>query len=259
MPLIRANETDIEYQIDGPVGAPVLVLINSIATDMHVWTHVMPTLVTRFRVLRYDARGQGRSAAPGGEYTLGLMAGDLLALLDALDIERAQLCGVSLGAMVAMRVALDAPRRVERLILCNTAAYVGPPEAWNARAAAVQEQGMVPVREALLARWLSATFRDANPVQTTQLADAVQSSPAAGYIGACAAIRDMDLRHDIAAIAIPTLVVTSSDDLATPPAEGQYIASRISGARVIELAGGHLSNIEQPKRLADEIMRFAVA
>ncbi len=244
------------YRFDGPQGAPVLVLLNSIATDLAIWDAVVAPLQGRFRILRYDARGHGATTSPAGPHSIPLLAHDLLELLDGLGLQQVPLCGLSLGAMVAMHVASVQPQRVHRLVLCNTAAQVGPPESWDARAAAVREEGMQAVVPAVLTRWLSQSFCANNPSGSQRVVDMALRCDPAGYIGACAAIRDMDQRESIRAIAAPTMVVAGSADIATAPAEGRYIAGVIEGAEYVELEGGHLSNVEQPQRLAAEIARF---
>ncbi|MES2257096.1 MAG: 3-oxoadipate enol-lactonase [Pseudomonadota bacterium] len=256
MPFYQTDTLRIHYRIDGPEHAPVLVLLNSIATDLSVWGEVTDELRQSMRILRYDARGQGETTAPDGPYSIAMLAQDLVSLLDGLDLSKVHLCGLSLGAMVAMQMATAYPQRVDRLVLCNTAAQVGPPESWDMRAAAVREHGMQAVRPAVLERWLSADFRERQPQAAQRVVEMALASAPAGYIGSCAAIRDMDQRISIGAIAAPVLVVGSASDAATPPADGRYIAGAIGGARYVELPGGHLSNVEEPARLAAEIRNF---
>lgn len=256
MPFFEKNDLRTHYRIDGPATGPVLVLINSIATDLSVWDALVAESGQRMRVLRYDLRGQGQSDAPDGEYSMAQLADDLLALLDGLDLRRVHVCGLSLGAMIAMQLATTHPARVDKLVLCNTTAYVGQPDAWNARMAAARQHGVQILRPAVLGAWLSAAFTASAPQTSSAIADMVTRSPAAGFIGACAAIRDMDQRKSIAGISAPTLVVSGTADTATPPTEGKFIAAVINGARYVELPGGHLSNVEQPSALAGAILSF---
>ncbi|RJF96571.1 3-oxoadipate enol-lactonase [Noviherbaspirillum cavernae] len=256
MTQISVNDIHLHYQLDGPESAPVLVFVNSIATDLSIWDQVTSVLQSSFRILRYDARGQGQSSAPDGPYSIELLASDLIGLLDALGLVRVNLCGLSLGAMVGMWIATHHPERIERLVLCNTAARVGPPESWDARAAAVLERGMQAIRPAVLERWLSPHFVSANPQGAERVLAMALGSPVAGYIGSCAAIRDMDQRESISTIRIPTLVVASSADAATPVADARHIANSIQAAVYTELSGGHLSNVEQATGLATAMMGF---
>ncbi len=260
MRLFESNGYQLQYWIDEAAGdveaRPWLVLINSIATDLRIWDPVVASLRGHYRILRYDARGQGGSTVEDTEFSIASLADDLIALLDGLGIRTAHLCGLSLGGMVAMHLATIRPERVKRLILCNTAAYVGPPESWNARAAAVREAGMEAVRPAVLDRWLSAGYVHANPIDTSRVLEMALQSQPAGYIAACAAIRDMDQRESIRAIQAPTLVIGGALDLATTPADTRHLADVIPGSRYVELPCGHLSHIEMPERLAAEFSRF---
>lgn len=259
MPFIDIDDARLHYRLDGPESGPVIVLVNSIATDMRVWDDVAVNLTDTFRILRYDARGQGQSSVAGGSYSLALLVKDLLALLDRLQLEKVHLCGLSLGAMVGMRLATDYPQRIGKLVLCNTAARVGPPESWDARAAAVADNGMEAIRQAVLGRWLSASFVENDKAGVDRILKMSLESPAAGYIGSCAAIRDMDQRESIRSIAAPTMVISGNDDIATTPEDARYIADAIPGAIHVALSGGHLSNVEQPARLSSEIRQFLLA
>ncbi|RJF95120.1 3-oxoadipate enol-lactonase [Noviherbaspirillum saxi] len=256
MPTIRVNDIDLHYRLDGPQAAPVLVFINSIATDLTVWDAVVPALQNSFGVLRYDARGQGKSTVTDGPYSIDMLGNDLLSLLDSLSLRRVHLCGLSLGAMVGMRLATKHPERIDKLVLCNTAAQIGPPESWDARAEAVRGKGMSAIRTAVLERWLSPEFVAQNKEGTERVLNMAHSSPVNGYIGSCAAIRDMDQRESIKSITAPTIVVAGTADAATPPADARYIANAIPRAIYTELPGGHLSNVEQPTRLGNAVRSF---
>lgn len=259
MPTISVNDLDIRYELKGQESGQVLVLVNSIATDLSVWDDVVSVLQSSFLILRYDLRGQGGSTVTDGPYSIDMLGQDLIGLLDALDLDKVSLCGLSLGAMTGMWLATHHPERIARLVLCNTAARVGPPESWDARAAAVSERGMQAIRPAVLERWLSADFVGNGGTRADRVIDMALNAPAAGYIGACAAIRDMDQRESIRSITVPTLVVAGTEDAATPVADARYIAHTIPGAIFTELPGGHLSNVEQPARLGTAIRGFLLA
>ncbi|GGX95840.1 3-oxoadipate enol-lactonase [Massilia dura] len=256
MPYFDNENVSIHYRVDGADQAPPLVLVNSIGTELSVWNTLVADLGRQYRVLRFDLRGQGQSSVPEQDYTVEQLALDLAALLDSQGIVSSHVCGVSLGAMVAVQLAVSAPQRVRSLTLCNTAAYLGPPEPWNARIAATREKGMATVRGAVLERWLSADYVATNPEGAAHLVDMALASPKAGFLGASAALRDVDLRGVLGAVKCPTLVVSSTADVATPPAEGKAIAAAIDGSRYVELPGGHLSHVEQPQLLARSINAF---
>jgi len=256
MPFVDAGGTRLFHRFDGPIGAPPLVLSNSLGTNLGMWDGQMPALVERFRVLRYDSRGHGQSAAPPGPYRIEELGRDLIALLDALDIPRVRFCGLSKGGMVGMWLASNAPERVERLVLCNTSAHLPGRELWNVRIEAVRATGMAAVAPQVLERWFTAGFRARASEAVEKVRQMLLTTPAEGYAACCAAIRDMDQRETIASIRAPTLVVVGSRDPATPPEHGRAIADRIRGARVIELPAAHLSNVEAVEAFNEAVLGF---
>ncbi len=248
--------TRLHYRIDGPAGAPALVLSNSLGTDLHMWDPQVPELARMFRVLRYDTRGHGQSGATPGPYSVEQLGRDVLGLMDGVGMERAHFCGLSLGGMTGMWLAVHAGYRIDRLVLANTAARIGTPDAYNTRIEKVRAAGMMPIAPAVLERWFTPAFiaqhADAvAPVRTT-----LEGIAPEGYIGGCAAVRDMDLREAIARITRPTLVIAGTHDLATPPADGRFIAEHIPGARYVELPAAHLSNIEAAARFTAAVLDF---
>ena len=239
--------TDLAHRVEGRADAPVVVLSNSLGTDMTMWDPQVPALAERFRVVRYDTRGHGGSPVPEADQTIAGLAADLLGLLDHLGVERASIAGVSLGGMTAMQLASTAPERVERLVLCCTSARLGPREMWEERAAAVRASGTAAVAEATLGRWFTP---DADPETVARFDATLRGMPSAGYAACCAAIRDMDLRGQLGAIVAPTLVIAARDDGSTPPEHGELIAAGIAGARLLVLEhGAHLSNVEHADRV----------
>ncbi|MGA5302838.1 3-oxoadipate enol-lactonase [Nucisporomicrobium flavum] len=235
------------HRVDGPPEAPPLLLINSLGADLSMWEPQMPALSRRFRVIRYDTRGHGRSAVPPGRYSLADLGGDALDLLDHLGAARAHVCGLSLGGMTAMWLAAYAPERVGRLVLCCTSALLGPPSSWAERAATVRARGTGAVADTVVARWVTPEFAALCPDETRRLRDMIAATPAAGYAGSCAAIEEMDLRADLPRIAAPTLVLAGADDPATPPAHGGAIATAVPGARLAVLdRAAHLATYERP-------------
>lgn len=256
MPALQFNGLRLHYRLDGPEQAPVLVLSNSLGTDLNMWAPQMPELAARFRVLRYDARGHGRSGLTPGPYAIDQLAGDVLRLLDALGIARAHFCGLSIGGMVGMWLGLRAPERIDRLVLCNTAAKIGTREMWNARIEAVRRGGMASVVEAVMDRWFTAAFRRRAPEAVRGVREAFLATDPEGYAACCAAVRDMDQRAELAGIRRPTLVIGASHDGATPPEDGLYVAEQIRGARYLELDAAHLSNIEDALRFTAAVREF---
>jgi 3-oxoadipate enol-lactonase len=238
----------VDYRCEGPEGSPALVLSNSLGTTSDLWDPQLTGLASRFRVIRYDHRGHGRSPAPSTPTTVEALADDVLEILDRLQLDRVSFCGLSLGGMVGMALALAAPDRVDRLLLACTAAYLGPPEGWEERARRVRADGTTAIAEAVVRRWFTDEFRRAHPSTVTRFREMLEATSREGYAGCCEAIRDWDARERIDAIAVPTLVIAGADDPAIPAADSAYLAETIPAARLVVLPGAaHLANVEQPE------------
>lgn len=257
MNIVRANGIDIRYDIQGT--GPWLILSHSLATDLTLWDNQMPALTSHFRVLRFDTRGHGGSGAPDTPYDFAMLTADVLGLMDALGIERAHFCGISMGGMIAQHVALAAPERIAKLILVSTTSGY-PPEAramWAERIAGVRKNGMEPLVAPTLERWFTAPYRTAHPKVMARIGALVRATPAAGYVGSGQAIAALDTTTRLSMLRCPTLVIAGADDAGTPPAMGRTIADRIPGA-YFELipASSHLCNIEQAPVFNRIIGRF---
>lgn len=242
----------LHYRLDGPERAPPLMLCNSLGTTLEMWDPQVPALATHFRLVRYDRRGHGRSPVPPGPYSIEDLGRDALALLDDLGIERASFCGLSIGGMVGMWLASEAPERVHRLVLCCTAPILPPREQWLDRAATVRAHGVSSIADAVLTRWFT-------PLAPSSLRETFRAmlieTPAEGYAGCCEALADLDLRDRLVAIEAPTLVVTGAEDPVAPPEAGELLAASISGARHATVAGaGHIANAEQPSTFTQHVL-----
>ncbi|HET7789126.1 MAG TPA: 3-oxoadipate enol-lactonase [Myxococcales bacterium] len=245
------------HRFDGPEKAPVLLLSNSLGTALEMWDPQMPVFTERFRVLRHDTRGHGRSEVPAGPYSIAELGKDVLALLDETGVGRASFCGLSMGGMIGMWLGINAPDRIDRLVLCNTSAQkIGTPELWAQRIAIAQTKGMTALAEGVIERWFTPEFRARDPEAVDKVRKMLLATPGAGYAACSAAIRDQDQLESISAIRAPTLVITGSRDPATPPEHGRAIAGRIRGARVVELEAAHLSNIEARDRFNAAVSGF---
>ena len=251
MAFIRANGVVLHHQALGPPDGPALVFINSLGSDFRIWQEVAPAFLESCRVVLYDKRGHGLSDAPPAPYTMDDHTGDLLALLDHLGIRSAALVGLSVGGMIAQRMAVRTPQRVLALTLCCTAARIGTAETWAERIAAVERGGVEPIVEAVLQRWFTPSFRETRPDECAGWRNMLVRTPAHGYAGTCAAIRDADLTADAARIAAPTLCVAGDQDGSTPADLVRATAGLIPGAR-FELirSAGHIPCVEQPAVLA---------
>lgn len=256
MPILEANGIKVNYQIDGPDNAPVLMFSNSLGTNLHMWDKQVPSLAKRFRVLRYDTRGHGKTDAPSGPYTFAMLGEDAIALMDALKLTKVRFCGLSMGGMIGMWLARHAPERIAQLVLCNTAAKFGLPEIWNQRIAIVRASGMQTITGSVIERWFTKAFRENSPKEIEPIVDMLHTTKPDGYAGNCAAIRDVDQRWPIQAIESPTLVIGGRHDPATPYEAAELIAKRIPGAKLVGLDAAHLSNIEQPEAFAKALEDF---
>lgn len=245
---------ELHYEIAGPADAPVLVLGGSLGSSLAMWDAQATALAERYRVVRYDLRGHGRSPVPPGPYTIADLGGDVVALLDRLGVERAHLGGLSLGGMIALWAGAHHPERVDRVVACCTAACLEPPEQWTDRAATVRARGTDAVADAVVERWVTPGYAARYPERVARLRDMVRATPDEGYAGCSEAIAGMDLRAALADLVAPTLVVAAADDPATPPSYAEEIASLAADARVAVVDGAaHLAAVERPEAVTDLI------
>jgi len=258
MPFIRAGGLVVHYLLEGPAKAPVVMLGNSLGTNLHLWDGQMAALLPKYRVLRYDMRGHGLTdLGPGEAYTIDELSSDAVALLDALKIDRAHYCGLSIGGMVGQKLGVKAGKRLLSLTLCNTAMRIATFQIWQDRVASVRQGGMASIVEAVLQRWFTPDFHRTNPEAIEGFRNLLLRTPAAGYIGCSLAIRDSDQTAEAAKIACPTLVVTGDSDQATPPESGKALANAIKGAKLVELKRcSHISAVEQEAALNAALTGF---
>ncbi len=243
------------YRWDGLDDGPVLILSNSLGTNMALWEPQVAALGERFRLLRYDTRGHGRSSVPPGGYGLDRLGRDVIELTDGLGIDTFSFCGLSLGGMIGQWLGWRAPERLERLAIANSSACMGPPSGWDARIAAVQAEGMKAMAEPVLGRWFTAEFAQ-DPTNTAAVLQQLLDTPAAGYAGCSAAIRDMDMRRILPLIGAPTLIIGGNYDPATPPAHSHELAAGIPGAACVMLEAAHLSNVEKADEFNAALIGF---
>lgn len=252
--------TRLAYRLDGPAGRPVLALSNSIGTTLAMWDGQIPALTRHFRVLRYDARGHGASDVPAGAYSLDRLGRDVVELLDALRVERAHFLGLSLGGIVGQWLGVHTPERLNKLVLSNTAAYLGPAPPWDDRIAAVlRAPDMKETAEIFLANWFPAPMMRAGGPAVDAFRAMLLATDRRGLAGAYAAVRDADLRRTVALIEAPTLVIAGRDDTVTSLAHGEQIAATVPGARLVILPAVHLPNVEHPEAFAATVLDFLAA
>jgi 3-oxoadipate enol-lactonase len=245
---------EVNHSLEGPDDAPVLVLSNSLGSNLEMWDDQANVLRERFRLVRYDQRGHGGSPVPSGPYKIEDLGLDLLALLDRLEIERVSICGLSIGGLVGMWLASEDPGRVERLVLCCTAARFDP-DMYDARALQVRAEGVGSISDTVLERWFTPEFRASRPETLEWAESMLLGTPTEGYAGCCEVLRDADVRERLQDVRAPTLVIAGAEDPAASVEQAEEIRDSIPGARlaVIENAA-HLANIEQPEAVTREIL-----
>jgi 3-oxoadipate enol-lactonase len=256
---INANGIDVNYELTGREGAPVVMLSHSLASSMVMWNPQLDALEPHFKVLRYDMRGHGRSAAPDGAYTLEMLAEDVVALLDALDIDAVHFVGLSIGGMIGQGFALSHADRLESLVLCDTSAVM-PAEAQpilQQRIALARQNGMADQVDGILERWFTPTYLRANPPEVEMIRQQIKATPLAGFIGCSEALRGLNYLERLSEITLPTLIMVGEEDPGTPVAASQAIHERIAGSQLVILPSArHLCNIEQAEAFNKALMDF---
>jgi 3-oxoadipate enol-lactonase len=241
----------LHHAFDGPTDAPVVVLASALGTTGDVWDPVLPALAQRNRVLRYDHRGHGASAAPPGPYDIADLVEDLLSLLDRHDIDRAAVCGLSIGGMVALRLALDHSRRVDRLVLIASSAAPDNETHWSERAAAVRARGLEPLADGIMSRWATPAFRRRDPGAWAGLRAAFTSNDPEGYASCCDAIRTFDVADRLREITAPTLVIGADRDESLPLDHQQRLHDGIPGSTLAVIEGAaHIPFLDRPADVA---------
>jgi 3-oxoadipate enol-lactonase len=260
MPIINADDgCPINVEVAGSDSAPVLMLSNSLGTDLHMWDDQIGEWSKHFRVVRYDRRGHGQSGVPKGPYSMERFGRDVLAILDELEIEKVNWCGLSMGGMVGQWLGANAPDRIEKLILSNTNFNYADKGPWNDRIKFVREKGLAELVDPNMERWFTKEFRARAPQTIARMKEMFLASDLAGYIASCEAVRDMNFTASNTRITAPTLVIVGKQDAATPPSAGEAIVQQIKGAKLAALDAAHISNIEQPKLYAETVINFLQA
>jgi 3-oxoadipate enol-lactonase len=256
VPFVVANGHRVHYSLEGPDAAPVILFSNSLGTRLSMWDAQAAALRSRYRVLRYDARGQGDSEVTPGPYSIDLLGRDVVAFADVLGIERFHFCGLSMGGLIGQWLGINAGQRLHKLVIANTAARVGTAEVWNTRIATVEARGMPEIAAAAYGRWFTEGFVKRAPELAEPIRLGLLAANPQGYAASCAAVRDADFRDSVAGIATPLLYIGGTFDPVTPMADGQFVVDRVPGARLVGLPASHLSNIEAAVEFTAALVHF---
>ena len=246
----------INVEVEGSPTAPVLVMSNSLGTDLHMWDEQAPVLAQHFRLVRYDRRGHGKSTATKTKGSMERLGRDVLAVVDALDIASFNWCGLSMGGMVGQWLGANAPDRVQKLVLSNTHYYYPDKSPWDERIKIAKEQGVATLAPVQIQRWFTPQYISAQPDIVNNVARMFSSTGLDGYVACCEAGRDMDFRDVSPRIKAPTLVIVGSQDKATPPSAGEEIQKMIKNSSIVAIDAAHLSNVEKPQDYTKILLDF---
>lgn len=255
---LTANGLQINYRFDGPADGPVVMLSNSLLSNLTMWDDQIDALTgAGFRVLRYDTRGHGATGAPEVPYSIRMFAEDANGLLEALNIAKVHFVGLSMGGFIAQLMAVHYPQKVASLTLCDTACVMPPADLWNDRIQTAETSGVAALGDGTLKRWFTEPFHQADPAAITRVRRMIEASPVAGYVRCAAAIRDMDQCALLGQIKAPTNIIVGDSDPACPVAAAQVLHAGIAGSELVIIpASAHLPNIEKADAFNAALLGF---
>lgn len=257
MSRIKANGIEINYKLEGPEGAPVLMLSNSLLTDYGMWDSQVPAFTRKYRLLRYDSRGHGDTQATPGAYTMDLLVADVVGLLDALGIRKLHFLGLSKGGMVAQLLAARHGDRLSSVLLCDTACQMPPASIWNDRIALAQAKGTSAFMQPMTDRWLTQGYREKHPEVVARLGAMIARTSVEGLVGSACAIRDMEHLPILPGIKVPTLIVVGEQDVGTPVAAAEVLHREIRHSKMVVIKdAAHMPNIEQSETFNSSVLGF---
>jgi 3-oxoadipate enol-lactonase len=254
---IKANGISINYQVDGPEGAPWIVFSNSLATSTAMWDEQATALKSKFRVLRYDQRGHGGTEVPGGRYAFDTLLEDALGLLDGLGIAKAHFAGLSMGGATALGLAERHADRLDHVIVCDSPCQSTPQSSaqWEERITVAQKQGIEALVEPTVGRWFPPETVAKNPPHLDKVRAMFRATPVDGFIGCAAALADHDYASAIASVKRPVLFLVGEKDAPAPAM--RKLHEKLPGSRFVELPGaGHISNMDRPAEFNQALRDF---
>jgi 3-oxoadipate enol-lactonase len=255
---VKVNGISLNYQVDGPRGAPWLVLSNSLATNLAMWEVQAREFANAYRVLRYDQRGHGRSDAPAGRYTFAQLIADVIAVMNALAIDKAHFIGLSMGGGTGLGLAQLHPDRVDKIVVCDSACQSTPATAqqWEERITMAEKHGMEALVEPTIARWFPSELIEAQALHIEKVREMIRTTPVAGFIGCAAALANHNYAAKVGTVKRPVLFLVGEKDGVNPAAMAK-LHEALPGSRYVELAGaGHISNLDQPAAFNRAVAEF---
>ena len=254
---ISANGIKMAYRFDGPEDAPVLVLSNSLMSTHRMWDPQMTAFSANYRVLRYDTRGHGATETTDSAYSIGMLARDAEALIETLGVGPVHFLGLSMGGMIAQRIAVNRPDLVRSVMLCDTASEMPTPDMWNERIATAESKGIEGLLAGTVKRWFTPGFIARSPAAVSFVEGMIRDTGGPGYIGCASAVRDMSQTDILKDIGQPTLVLVGAQDPACTPAQALVLHENIANSRHVVLEdAAHLSNIEKPFEFNTAVLNF---
>ena len=254
---VKTNGVDTAYRFDGPANGRVVLMSNSLMSNYTMWDWTLPALTDRYRVLRYDMRGHGKSGTTPAPYSIPQLADDVVALMDALGVAKAHFVGLSMGGMIGQQLGARYGDRVHSLSLCDTASEMPPRNLWEDRLAAAREKGVAGLADATLQRWFTAPFLKRAPQDIEKVRQMILGTGLEGYIGCASAVRDMSQTTMLLKIKTPTLILTGRQDPATTVEQSTVLNRMIDGSQMVVIEeAAHLSNIEQPAVFNQTVRAF---
>lgn len=248
--------TRIAYFVSGREWRPPLVLTHSLGSDHDMWDPQIEALKDQYYIIAIDNLGHGQSDVPAGDYTVTDLAAVAIAVADAAELERFHYCGLSVGGLTGLQLAVHHSDRLLSLTLCNTGAKIGTPELWDERIRTAKTAGMSALVDAVIARWFSPDFAEREPQRFARTRATLLATDPDGYAGVCAAIRDADLREDVGSITVPTLVIGGENDQAAPIEQARWLHEQIAGSRLVELNAAHISNLDREHEFTAAFSQF---
>ena len=256
MSIAHINGIDVFYLTDGDPHKPAIIFSNSLGTDHSMWDGQLEALRREFYLIRYDTRGHGLTNAPKGPYSIEQLGKDVISLLDYLSIDKAFFCGISMGGLIGQWLAIHAPKRIEALVVANTASKIGNEQAWNERAALVRKEGLHGVAESAPSRWFTPEFYGSNRSGVNELLINLKNMNPEGYASCCEALANEDLRGEVSKINVPVLIISGDKDPVTTLEDARVMQSEIQGSQITSLAASHISNIEAESEFNVAIKQF---